>query len=79
MSLPKSLKRLAANPIVDEVWSEGEDGYWVTFVPGWHWEGVHCVHEWTVRDTLRAFSEVTACDCDDCLKAIERNRLDTAR
>lgn len=56
----KSLDRVAADPRVVRIWDEGrEDGIWVELAPGYNWEGHSCVHEWTVRDVLAAFSTVT--------------------
>lgn len=49
-----SLDRLANDPRVEEVWSEGKDGYWASLKQGFNSEGCSCIHEWTVKDLLRA-------------------------
>jgi hypothetical protein len=51
----RSLDKIAADSRVVEIWDEGEDGIWVQLVDGWNWDDVSCVHEWRVRDVLRAF------------------------
>lgn len=68
--LPKTLRPLLDDPRVDEISNEASygDGYWVYLTPGWIAPSTeaHCVHEWTVRETLEAFREVTPCSCEQC-------------
>lgn len=53
----RSLKDIAVDPRVDEVWSEGEDGYWVKLKsPWWSTLGTTQVHEWTVKELLKQFN-----------------------
>lgn len=49
----------------------GDDGYWFYLAPGWYWDdpGLHSVHEWNVRDMLRAYRSIRPCDCVECRKA----------
>lgn len=54
----RSLDQIAADERVVEIWDEGEDGIWVQLVDGWNWYDVSCVHEWKVRDVLRAFKDI---------------------
>lgn len=53
-----SLDKIAADPRVESIWDEDEDGIWVQLVPGYNWDGCSCVHEWTVKDLLESFKSV---------------------
>lgn len=56
----RSLDRIAADPRVVEIYYEGEDGIWVDLAAGWISDcGTSMVHEWSVKDTLRAFRSIT--------------------
>jgi hypothetical protein len=54
----KTFDRLARDPRVVEVRSEGADGYWVDLAPGYRFKDCISVHEYTVRDVLSAMSRV---------------------
>jgi len=54
----RSLDKIAADPRVVEIWDEDEDGIWVQLAKGWNWDDVSCVHEWRVRDVIRAFKDI---------------------
>ena len=55
----RSLDRVAADPRVTQVWDEGDDGVWIELADGWVSDcGTSCVHEWSVRDALRAFRSI---------------------
>ena len=44
------------------------DGYWIYLSPGWVFDGdCHIVHEYTVKDVIKAFKRVTPCECSQCL------------
>jgi len=68
----KTLDKLAEHPGVREIYSEGEDGIWVEFIPGYrnsYDEPVGClhgIHEWNVRDVLRRKNHIVKCDCKEC-------------
>lgn len=67
----KSLDKIAADPRVELVFDEGDDGIWIWLNPGSLCgdTDTHCVHEWTVRDVIRSFRTVQPCDltgCDFC-------------
>jgi hypothetical protein len=51
----RSLDRMARDPRVVEIWDEGADGIWAELAPGHNFDGSSCLHEWTVRDLLRAW------------------------
>lgn len=49
------------------------DGYWLYLKDGWCWQGeVHSVHEWNMKDLLKAWGDVQPCDCEDCQKALAK-------
>jgi hypothetical protein len=50
----KSLDRMAKDPRIREIWEEGKDGLWVSLSPGYSAEGTSGLHEYTVRDLLKA-------------------------
>lgn len=60
----KSLDKIASDPRVEEIWEEGSDGIWIALMPGFQWEEVHCVHEWSVKDALASFRSVEPCFCE---------------
>jgi hypothetical protein len=64
----KTLDVVNNDPRVKEAFSEGEDGIWIWLVPGFTADprGAHDVHEWNVRDAVRAYRCVVPCDCDAC-------------
>ena len=67
----KTLDRaIASNTQITEAWSEGPDGYWLILAPGLRctYSGCHAIHEWKVRDVLRALRAIGVCNCDDCHK-----------
>jgi len=73
-TMPKTLAKLqAAHPDkILEITCEGPDGYWIYLKPGWqrNHEEVHCVHEWTVAEAVKAFrTEVCTCGCENCRAA----------
>lgn len=52
----KSLDRMARDPRIDEIWHEGEDGYFANLVRGYNWDGCSSIHEYTIADLYRALS-----------------------
>jgi len=46
------------------VWNEGPDGWWAALKPGWSWcdAEVHCCHEDTLTELLRAVRNTTPCE-----------------
>ncbi len=64
----KSLNIVNDDPRVDQVFDEGDDGIWLWLKPGWTCDarGAHDGHEWKVRDLLRVYRQIEACDCDSC-------------
>jgi hypothetical protein len=62
----KSLDKIADDDRVEEIWEEGSDGIWVALKNGFQWEGVHCVHEWSVRVVIAAFRSVEPCTSECC-------------
>lgn len=55
--------KVAADPRVIEVYSEGSDGYWIDLVRGWNIEGCNAAHGYTVKETLEHFSMIEEGDC----------------
>ena len=53
-------KQLLADPRVSEVWSEDTDGvdYWVALKPGYHSEGLSCIHEWSKKECITELNNV---------------------
>lgn len=51
---------LESDPRVSEISDERstDDGYWVYLRPGFNWDGIRTVHEYTVADLRRAMREV---------------------
>ena len=77
MKLPKSMSKYADR--IEQIWSEGEDGYWVDYKPGWcsgalgtpdlghsPAQCVHTEHEWSKRELWEAVSASEPCDCEEC-------------
>lgn len=61
----RKLDRVAADPRVKEIWSEegSRDGIWIQLMPGFDFEGVHCIHRnfddgETMEDLLNDFEQV---------------------
>jgi len=50
----KSLNKLAEDPRITDIWDEDEDGIWASLAPGYNNDGCSCIHEWSVKDLLRA-------------------------
>ena len=48
----KSFDRLAMDPRIKQIWSEGRDGYWASLVEGYNAEGCSAIHEWSVKGLL---------------------------
>lgn len=46
------------------------DGYWVYLKLGFCWDdqGLHTIHEWKVKDVMKAWQGVMPCKCDECRK-----------
>ncbi len=64
MGNPRTLKQIKRDPRVLSVWQEddcGELEYWAELAPGYSWEGVHTLHEATVKDLALALSCVVKC------------------
>lgn len=51
----KSLDRMAGDPRIVRIWDEDRDGIWAELAPGYNFDGCSCLHEWTVREMLRAW------------------------
>ncbi len=76
---PRSLSDLKKHPIVEDVSDERggpddpADGIWIYLKDGWCWdeEGLHCVHEWSMKDVLAAFENVEPCRCNDRCSQLE--------
>ena len=77
LELPKSMSKYADR--IEQIWSEGEDGYWVDYKPGWcsgalgtpdlghsPAQCVHTEHEWSKRELWEAVSASEPCDCEEC-------------
>lgn len=64
----RSLDRIAADPRVQEIWDEGEDGIWISLASGYNWEGCSTVHEWTVKDLIESFRLVEPNEPDESAK-----------
>ena len=64
----KSLDVVNDDPRVTEVFSEGEDGYWLYLNPGWTCDprGAHDGHEDTVKRLLDVYRAIEPCECADC-------------
>lgn len=64
----KTLERLKKDPRVSDVWSEGDEGYWILLSRGWMCKDTDChaVHEHTIKSLLRSFKSVQKCECKDC-------------
>lgn len=58
----KTLDKLAKDPRIDEIWSEGSDGYWGGLREGYNWNGCSCIHEWSVRDLMKVRHEIEVGD-----------------
>jgi|HubBroStandDraft_1064217.scaffolds.fasta_scaffold919708_1 hypothetical protein len=75
--MKKTLQALVARypdkieEVSDEGGGEHGDGYWLYLKPGWKrdlYDEVHNVHEWNMRDLVRAMRYVAPCACDECLR-----------
>lgn len=66
---PRTLAQLISHPWVDYVSDERdiEDGIWVYLKPGFLWDGLHTIHEATVRECCAEFSYVEECPDDEWL------------
>lgn len=64
----RSFMRFNNDVRIDEIYYEGEDGYWVSVAPGWTGDryGAHDIHENTVQEVLDKIAQIVVCDCDDC-------------
>jgi hypothetical protein len=75
MIMKKVFAAIMKSPAVSDVWSEGEDGYWIMLNCGWCSpanDGAHAVHEWTIEKLLKSFKQVKPCACKDCEIAARR-------
>jgi hypothetical protein len=61
---PKTLHKILADSRVGDWSNEAAygDGYWIYLNPGWNWDGVHCVHEWKVKDCVEQFKHISKCE-----------------
>lgn len=63
------IEQIKADPRVESVWDEGEDGWWAILKEGWQWDGVHGLHERSPRALLKVLRHaVRPCSCEDCRK-----------
>ena len=80
MKLPKNVSKYADR--IKECWSEDEDGYWVSYRPGWcsgvlgtpdlghnSAQCVHCEHEMSEQELWDAVKWSERCDCDECMNS----------
>ena len=58
--------RIARDKRVNEVWNEGDDGWWAELKPGWQWWDAHYLHERTLTALKGALRDVKPCACADC-------------
>lgn len=69
---PGRLQEISDERNTPGVWSKSGDcnGVWIYLCQGWHCADmggeVHCVHEWSGKDLLRALKSVEVCDCESC-------------
>lgn len=42
------------------------DGYWITLIHGYQYDGRHTIHESTKRDALACLRDVETCQCEQC-------------
>jgi hypothetical protein len=63
-----AIDKIRKDPRVTDVWNEGEDGWWISLVPGWINAPLefHGCHEWSVKDLVRSFADIRPCACDEC-------------
>jgi hypothetical protein len=63
-----TLERIRKDPRVEDVWNEGDDGYWVMLKSGFKWSDAdtHAVHEWSLSRLLKSMREVVPCTCKAC-------------
>lgn len=65
--MAKTVDRIKADPRVESVWDEGEDGWWAMLKKGWQWDDCHGIHERSPRALLEVLRhEVRPCNCADC-------------
>jgi len=53
----RTLADLKNDSRIDNVWSEGDDGWWAELAHGWKWDGCSCIHEPTVAKLCIALDE----------------------
>ena len=78
--IPKTVARWAEKnkAIVEKLWvayddfepTKGSYSLWCYLKPGFVVNEVHQLHEATAKDFLESASEISSCDCDDCLKLL---------
>lgn len=60
-----TLAAIKADPRVSSV-DQDATGYWVYLKSGWTCEGMHLIHEASVREVVGLMTLVEQCDCEDC-------------
>jgi len=63
---PKLIDRIKADPRVGEFVDEGSGGYWAYLKSGFERDGMHGVHEYTLREVAAALKDVDPCACEQC-------------
>ena len=54
----KSLDKIAASPLVVQIYDEGEDGIWVDLTIQNPFSGTTAIHEWTVANVISEFKSI---------------------
>lgn len=62
------IERIKRDPRVQEIWHEGDDGWWISLKKGYVCGccDTHFVHEQTVADLTASFQTVKPCTCKEC-------------
>ncbi len=64
----KTIKRaVIRNHKCHEYWQD-TDGHWILLERGYRcaYSGTHTIHEWTVKDAIKAIRGIERCDCEVC-------------
>jgi len=64
----KIVDRILLDPRVEDVWFEGEDGWWASLRSGFCWPDgqTHALHEPDLVSLQRELKTVKECFCEDC-------------
>lgn len=79
-NIPKTVSKWAERNTekVEELWVEydefepekGSYSLWCTLKPGFIVNEVHQIHEATAKDFLATASEISTCECKDCVNLL---------